>query len=89
MVKAMAFSVVMYGCESWTVKKAERQRTDAFELWCWRRLSGNGNYLLCQLGTQAKSLKTCSQLVHTKMGGGQSTLESKNNFVPSVFLKKI
>ena len=34
----MVFSVVMYGCESWTLKKAERQRTDAFELWCWRRL---------------------------------------------------
>ena len=38
LVKAMVFSVVMYGCESWTVKKAEGQRTDAFELWCWRRL---------------------------------------------------
>ena len=37
LVKAMAFPVVMYGCESWTVKKAERQRTDAFVLWCWRR----------------------------------------------------
>ena len=37
-VKAMAFPVVMYGCESWTVKMAERQRIDAFELWCWRRL---------------------------------------------------
>ena len=37
-VKAMVFPVVMYGCESWTVKKAERWRTDAFELWCWRRL---------------------------------------------------
>ena len=36
--KAMAFPVVMYGCESWTVKKAERRRIDAFELWCWRRL---------------------------------------------------
>ena len=36
--KAMIFPVVMYGCESWTVKKAERQRIDAFELWCWRRL---------------------------------------------------
>ena len=34
----MVFSVVMYGCESWTIKKAESQRTDAFELWCWRRL---------------------------------------------------
>ena len=38
LVKPMAFPVVMYGCESWTVKKAERQRIDAFELWCWRRL---------------------------------------------------
>ena len=37
-VKAMVFPVVMYGYESWTVKKAERQRTDAFKLWCWRRL---------------------------------------------------
>ena len=36
--KAMVFPVVMYGCESWTIKKAERQRIDAFELWCWRRL---------------------------------------------------
>ena len=38
LVKAMVFSVVMYGCESWTVKKAESRRIDAFELWCWRRL---------------------------------------------------
>ena len=38
LVKAMVFHVVMYGCESWTVKKAECQRIDAFELWCWRRL---------------------------------------------------
>ena len=38
LVKAMVFPVVMYGCESWTVKKAECQRTDAFELWCWRRI---------------------------------------------------
>ena len=40
LVKAMVFPVVMYGCESWTVKKAEQQRIDAFELWCWRRLLG-------------------------------------------------
>ena len=39
LVKAMVFPVVMYGCESWTVKKAERRRIDAFELWCWRELS--------------------------------------------------
>ena len=38
LVKAVVFPVVMYGCESWTIKKAEHQRTDAFELWCWRRL---------------------------------------------------
>ena len=37
-VKAMVFPVVMYGCESWAIKKAEYQRTDAFELWCWKRL---------------------------------------------------
>ena len=38
LVKGMVFPVVMYGCESWTIKKAEHRRTDAFELWCWRRL---------------------------------------------------
>ena len=37
-VKAMVFPVVMYGCESWTIEKAERQRIDAFQVWCWRRL---------------------------------------------------
>ena len=38
LVKTVVFPVVMYGCESWTIKKAERRRVDAFELWCWRRL---------------------------------------------------
>ena len=38
LVKAIVFPVVMYGCESWTIKKAERQRIDGFELWCWRKL---------------------------------------------------
>ena len=38
LVKAIVFPVVMYGCDSWTIKKAEHQRIDAFELWCWRRL---------------------------------------------------
>ena len=38
LIEAMVFPVVMYGCESWTIKKAEHQRIDAFELWCWRRL---------------------------------------------------
>ena len=41
LVKAMVFPVVMYGCESWTVKKAEHQRMDAFELWCWRTLESH------------------------------------------------
>ena len=40
LVKAMVFPVVMYGCESWTIKKTEHQRIDAFEVWCWRRLLG-------------------------------------------------
>ena len=40
LVKAMVFPVVMYGCESWTIKKTEHRRIDAFELWCWRRLLG-------------------------------------------------
>ena len=43
LVKTMVFPVVIYGCESWTVKKAERQRIDAFELWCWRRLLRRSN----------------------------------------------
>ena len=60
LVKAMVFPVVTYGCENWTIKKAECRRTDAFELWCWRRLlrvlwtarrsnlgEGNGNTLQC------------------------------------------
>ena len=44
LVKAMVFPVVMYGCESWTVKKAEHRRIDAFELWCWRRLESPLNF---------------------------------------------
>ena len=43
LVKAMVFPVVMYGCKRWTIKKAEHQRIDAFELWCWRRLSVHSN----------------------------------------------
>ena len=46
LVKAMIFPVVMYGCESWTMKKAEHRRIDAFELWCWRRLFCFFNFIL-------------------------------------------
>ena len=56
LVKAMVFPVVIYGCESWTVKKAERQRIDAFELWCWRRL-------LRILWTAKKSIQSCSKVL--------------------------
>ena len=63
LIKAMVFPVVMYGCESWTIKKAERQRIDAFELWCWRRL-------LRVPGTERRSkqsiLKEISPGVHWK-----------------------
>ena len=44
LVKAVVFPVVMYGCESWTVKKAEHRRIDAFDLWCWRRLESRLDY---------------------------------------------
>ena len=54
LVKAMVFPVVMYGCESWTMKKAEHGRTDSFELWCWRRLLMIGAHHLPALEDQAK-----------------------------------
>ena len=57
-VKAMVFQVVMYGCESWTVKKAERQKIDAFKLWCWRRL--------------LKSPLDCKEIQPVYSKGGQS-----------------
>ena len=49
LVEAMVFPVVMYGCESWTVKKAERRRIDAFELWCWRRLLRSNQSILTEI----------------------------------------
>ena len=52
LVKAMVFPVVMYGCESWTIKKAEHQRIDVFELWCWRR------HLRSLLGLEKPTLKS-------------------------------
>ena len=49
LVKAMVFPVVMYGCESWTVKKAERRKIDAFEMWCWRRLLRSNQFILKEI----------------------------------------
>ena len=80
LTKAMVFPVVMYGCESWTVKKAECQRIDAFELWCWRRLlrvSFNQSILKeispgCSLEGMMLKLKlqylatSCEELTHWK-----------------------
>ena len=65
LVKAMVFPVVMYGCENWTIKKAERQRIDAFELWCWRRLlrvlwtAGRSNHSILKIspGCSLEGLK--------------------------------
>ena len=56
-IKAMVFSVIMYGCESWTIKKSEHQRIDAFELWCWRRL--------------LKSLLDCKEIKHVNLKRNQ------------------
>ena len=64
LVKAMVFPVVTYGCESWTIKKAEHRRIDAFELWCWRRL------LTCGVGEDSLDCKEI-QPVHSK---GRSVL---------------
>ena len=79
-IKAMVFPVVMYGCESWTIKKAERRRIDAFELWCWRRLlrvpwtarRSNQSVLKeispeCSLDAEAETSATwCEELTHLK-----------------------
>ena len=63
-VKTMVFLVVMYGCESWTIKKAECQRIDVFELWCWRRLYGVGCHFLLQC-MKVKSESEFTQLCPT------------------------
>ena len=59
LVKALVFQIVMYGCESWTIKKAEQWRTDAFELWCWRRLFFKKFILI------GGKLQYCSAFCHT------------------------
>ena len=56
----MVFPVVMYGCECWTIKKAECQRIDAFELWCWRRLDGHKFEKASRVGDGQGSLACCS-----------------------------
>ena len=81
LVKAMVFAIVLYGCESWTVKKAERQRIDAFELWCWRRLlrvpwtARRSNQSILKVGES--SLKTLRRrTLEVFLGVWQETLGS-------------
>ena len=57
LVKAMVFPVVMYGCESWTIKKAEHRRIDAFELWCWRRLLRESQEINAEYSSEGLMLK--------------------------------
>ena len=68
LAKAMVFPVVMYGCESWTIKKAEHQRIDAFELWCWRRLE---NPLDCK---EIQPVHCCS-FIGPEPGGPELTMK--------------
>ena len=76
LVKAMVFPVVMYGCESWTVKKAERQRIDASELWCWRRLlrvpwtAGRSNQSILKEINPGYLMRRVDSLEKTLMLGG-------------------
>ena len=73
-VKAMVFVVVMYGCESWTIKKAERQRIDVFDLWCWRRLlrvpwtAGRYNHLILKETSSEYSLEGLLKLKFRSFG---------------------
>ena len=69
LVKAMVFPVVMYGCESWTIKNAEHQRIDAFELWCWRRL-------LRVLWTARRSNKSILKKISPELSIGRTDAEA-------------
>ena len=70
-VKAMVFPVVMYGCETWTIKETEHQRNDAFELWCWRRL-------LRVLWTARRSNKSILKEINPAMFSGRTDAEAES-----------
>ena len=70
-VKAMVFPVVMYGCETWTIKETEHQRNDAFELWCWRRL-------LRVLWTARRSNKSILREINPGMFSGRTDAEAES-----------
>ena len=83
LVKAMVFAVVMYGCESWTIKKAEHQRIDAFELWCWRRLlrvpwaARRSNHSILKENSPGSSLEGMMLKLKLQYFGVQSTPHAK------------
>ena len=88
LVKTMVFPVVMYGCERWTIKKAEHRRIDAFELWCWRRLLRvpwyDKNHTFClkvclKLNIQKTKIMASSPITSWQIGGG--TMETVTGFV--------
>ena len=92
-VKAMVFPVVMYGCESWTIKKAERQRTDAFELWCWRRLlrvpctvRGSNQFILKEISPEY-SLE--GLMLKLKLQYFAYLMQRTDSFEKSLMLEKI
>ena len=94
LVKAVVFPVVMYGCESWTVKKAERQRIDAFELWCWRRLlrvpwtarRSNQSILKISPGCSLEGLKLMLKLKLQHFG---PLMRRADSFEKTLMLRKI
>ena len=77
LVKAMGFTVVMYGCESWTVKKAEHRRIDVFELWCWRRL-------LRVLWTARRSNQSILEEINVFIGRTDANAETPILWLPHV-----
>ena len=93
LVKAMVFPVVMYGCESWTVKKAECQRIDAFELWCWRRLlrapwtSGRSNQSILKEISPECSLE--GLMLKLKLQYFGHLMQSADSFEKTMMLEKI
>ena len=93
LVKAMVFPVVMYECESWTVKKAERQRMDAFELWCWRRLlrvpwtAGRSNQSILKENSSGCSLE--GLMLKLKLQYFGYLMRRANSFEKTLMLGKI
>ena len=93
LVKAMVFPVVMYGCESWTIKKAEHQRTDAFELWCWRRLlrvpwtAGRSNQSILKKISPGCSLE--GQMLKLKLQYFGHLMRTADSFEKTLILGKI